>query len=486
MTKKIARERNLSHFVKDMSGVASVYQLMSLLKNEIKAFKTVENPLLAYAQSQNELHLLFYQGSKIIKKDVPGVWPQQAKIRLNNIQDSQFLANVFGRPFGKLLTIPLQLKRKSSNDQLLVSAILFFEHALVGDRLVEFTEFIGDRLQSISIVLDRLLLENDLNEAALLWEQTFDGLQDPIVIFDSEAQILRANKSFTENLQNVKSKDLFEKTLKVNNKIYEIRSYPIITGENQSPSNIINHYIDVTLAQRLKKQMIQNEKMAALGNMAGNIAHELNNPLTGIRSLAQVLIRKASPGTDIFADLHEVEMAAERCQVIIKNLLEFSSDKLENQKVLISINDIVQRTLPLLKTLIFQFELQLKLTEKNCFVLVEPHLMQQVVFNIIKNAAQAMGNSGVLTVKTEVYKKGGANEVQLIISDTGGGIDPSIRDQIFDFFFTTKSTGEGTGLGLSMSKNIVEKFAGNIIVNSELNIGSEFIITLPQAKAAVG
>lgn len=477
--KRISQTKALVRFVKELSTVAKVEVLMSLLKNEVKSFLKVKEPILAFARGQSEFILLYFQGSQLVEKVVSGVWPQQMLLRLNDVNDSQYLANIFGRPFGKLLSIPLKLKRKSNHDPLPVSAVLFFEHALSSEGVENFFEFIEERLQPMSIALDRLLLEQDLNEASRLWEKTFDGLQDPVAIFDSESQILRANKAFSENLAHIDTRSLFGETLLDKNKFFEIHSYPISLGSIGHPTNIINHYVDMTFAHALKKQMIQNEKMAAIGHMAGHIAHELNNPLTGVRSLAQILIGQTEPNTTLNKDLIEVESAAERCQVIIRNLIEFSSGDLQNQQVNILINEIVSRTLPLLKTLISHFQLVVDLTSEVAPVFVQPHLMQQVVFNIIKNAAQAMGDKGTLTIKT--YLQNG--RVHLSIHDSGGGIDPEVEAQIFDFFFTTKAHDQGTGLGLSMSKSIVDRFGGELKVVNQPGVGSEFIISLPLCES---
>jgi two-component system, NtrC family, sensor kinase len=389
------------------------------------------------------------------------------------------LADIFGRPFGKLLTIPLQLRRKTIQDPLQVSAVLFFEHALSSVEVDHFLTFFQERLLPLGIAFDRLLLEQDLTEASLLWERTFDGLQEPVVIFDSEGQILRANKSFTENLSDVPHADLHLESLRHDDHFYEVHSYPIISGEQAHPTSIINHYVDVTISHRLQKQMIQNEKMAAIGHLAGHIAHELNNPLTGVRSLAQILVEQVPDGSTLKQDLKEVETAAERCQEIIKNLLDFSSGGFESQQVKVSLAEIVQRTLPLLKTLISRFDTDIDLSAQPDTVFVQPQLLQQVVFNIVKNAAQAMGDVGVLRVLTSFDPA--RNEVSLSIADSGGGIPPEIQKQIFDFFFTTKSAGQGTGLGLSMSQSIVERFNGRIELKSEVGKGSEFTIVLPYA-----
>jgi two-component system NtrC family sensor kinase len=472
---KVTQMKTLVKFVKGISNVSNIKDLMSWLGQECKPFPRVKEPILAIAITNDQLRLFYFQGAQVIEKSLSGVWPQQMRIRTNDVKDSQYLANIFGRPFGKLLTIPLKLRRKSTQEILKVSAVLYFEHALSVEEISAFVQFIEERLEPVSIALDRLLLEQDLKETSLLWERTFDGFQDPVVIFDEDGQILRANKAFAENLNDVPVSKLHSDSLRHDDNSYEIHSYPISHRADMRPTNIINHYVDVTHAHRLQKQMIQNEKMAALGHLAGHIAHELNNPLTGIRSLSQILIQQTTAGTTVQNDLLEVEKATERCQVIIKNLLEFSSGEHSQQQVVVSLNDVVNRTLPLLNTLISRFRTEIQLTEKNCDVYIEPHLMQQVVFNIIKNATQAMNELGKLTIITDV--KDGM--VQLVVRDTGSGIPPEILNQIFDYFFTTKAQGQGTGLGLSMSKNIVDSFGGKIEVRSDAGQGTEFIITLP-------
>jgi two-component system NtrC family sensor kinase len=480
------RTRKLVEFVKALTRVESVDSLLERARLELKKFPRVKGPVLAFAKSQSELLLYFCQGPKVVEKVVAGVWPQKVKIRINNVDDSQYLANIFGRPFGRLLTIPLQMKRKSSADELKVSAILFFEHSLKKDEWPLFLSFIKDRLQPISIALDRILLEQDLSEAAALWESTFDGLQDPVVILDTSRQVLRANKSFLENFEGSNLETLQADSFRHNERIFEAHRYPIGLSTGGLPVHIICHYADVTQAHRLRQQMIQNEKMAAIGQMAGHIAHELNNPLTGIRSLSQVLIQHTPNGSTLQSDLKEVEYAAARCQTIIKNLIEFSRGDLEHKRVNVSMNEILSRTLPLLKTLVSRFELTLIRASENCVVHVEPQLMQQVIFNIIKNAAQAMGDSGLLTIQTKLVDVNGAPFVELSVTDTGDGISEENQKRIFDFFFTTKSQGQGTGLGLSLSQSIVEHFGGTIDVTSKLGEGSAFAIRLPAVNAGVG
>src|SRR5690606_7082248 len=181
--------------------------------------------------------------------------------RINAKEDSQYLANIFGRPFARLIAIPVKLSTQYRE----VGAALFFEHAFNQQRLQEFMQFIELRLQALSVALDRLFLEIDLKDASLLWERTFDGIKDPVAIYDFEGHLLRANRAFSEKFKGISPEALHESTVKFNGAIYENLSYPIALVKGEQPTNIVNHYVDVTLSHRLQQQMIQNEKMAAIG-----------------------------------------------------------------------------------------------------------------------------------------------------------------------------------------------------------------------------
>jgi len=209
--------------------------------------------------------------------------------------------------------------------------------------------------------------------------------------------------------------------------------------------------------------------------LAGNIAHELNNPLTGLKSLAQVLRSEIKAESQIAQDLFEIEKAAGRCQKIIRNLLDFVYER-SHQLSPVNLDELVERTLPFLKTALRMHRLQKDLRAPNFFVLAEPQLLQQVIFNLIHNACQAMQKPGSLTIRTELINQ---DQVRLWVEDTGPGIEPHFIERIFEPFFTTKKEGSGTGLGLSLSKEIIERFHGQIGVESVLNQGASFWFDLP-------
>ena len=143
----------------------------------------------------------------------------------------------------------------------------------------------------------------------------------------------------------------------------------------------------------------------------------------------------------------------------------------------ISLAEIVDRTMPLLKTTIRNHRCYLHLEDRETLVAADPQLMQQVVFNLVTNACQAMKDGGNLEIITHVIQDG--QQVELIISDSGPGIPETIREKIFEPFFTTKNESQGTGLGLSLSLEIIKKMGGHIRLETEMNKGSQFIVTLP-------
>jgi two-component system NtrC family sensor kinase len=518
--KQLAHVRELVRFIKDLSNLTSVDELMGLIRKELKAFHEVRPPVLGYVVAERRPMILFFQGKQIVEREARTMWSNRSRIRFNEREDRLYLANEFGRPFIKLLAVPLKRRAVASDHEAESPATLFFEHSLADDAVERFLAFISERLQPLSIALDRILLEYHLKYTALQWESTFDGIKDPIAIIDIDYEVVRANRHFSGG--STGRERTFEKNchrvlagaesicrgcpvaaaletglpqkgmIKRGSHIFEVSTYPIRLQGDAISTNVINHYVDVTDARELHGRMVQSEKMAAIGLLAGNIAHELNNPLTGIRSLAQVLLSELPEG-QLHDDIREVENAAGRSQKIIENLLDFSKGGTEEKQVRMSLNEIVRRTLPMLKTAMREHRSELHLSEEEGEVRVEPHLMQQVVFNLVNNACQAMKDAGTITIETSMTPERGtagvqganAGEVQdrrwceLHIIDTGVGIPPEIIESIFEPFFTTKEKGQGTGLGLSMSQSVIQKFGGEIAVKSVIGEGTHFTVRLP-------
>lgn len=503
-----AEMRRLIRFVKNLSGLVANEELIEVLKQETKHFHQVQDPVLVCSFPDGSCTLFFIQGGKIKIRSIQNFLVDDLKPRINEKSDSLYLANLCSRPFGPVLAIPIaSVKEGEESNDPRTKAMVFFENSLVGSELETFLKFISQRVQAVSIALDRIVLEQDLRKTSRLWEESFDCIEEPIAIMDVNFNVLRANRSFFRQEKAARCHlsfngsddkctgcplpEVLEKSQPVISQVrregrpFEVHAYPIRLMERESTPTVVNYYLDVTKSQELQSRVAQVEKMDAVGYLAGHIAHELNNPLAGIRATAQILLHDRKERDRLYYDLVEVEKAASRCQAIIFNLLEFSSDRSDRSDTsinLISLNDMIERTLPLLKTAMIPFFREINLTSESTNVRAEPQLLQQVIFNIVNNACQAMGDEGTLTILTHHTVIDGLDYIDLLVRDSGKGIPVDIQHSIFNPFFTTKEVGQGTGLGLSISQRVVEGFGGKIFLNkSNLEEGTEFVIRLPFA-----
>ena len=240
------------------------------------------------------------------------------------------------------------------------------------------------------------------------------------------------------------------------------------------------HCRDLTSYLQLKENFLQSEKMTAIGRLGQNIAHELNNPLTGLRAMSQILIRDKK-FEKFSEDFRAVESAAVRSQKIIESFLTFSRSK-KTEKQDCNVNTIVRETLPLLKTLSCRIEIKLSLKDSPPLIIHEnPSLLQQMIFNLMTNACHAVRHiQGWQKARIEVITSvRSAEMISLEIKDNGCGISKDHREKIFQPLWTTKNPEEGTGLGLSIVRRFVQNAGGDICVVSELNKGSSFTIFLP-------
>ncbi len=227
-------------------------------------------------------------------------------------------------------------------------------------------------------------------------------------------------------------------------------------------------------------QLLQAEKMASLGRLGAGIAHQINNPLSGIVLFSNILLEteEIAENPEWIADIQRIADDAERCRSIVKELLEFARQT--QQKVQpVHLNEALQHKVFLLeKQVLFQnIEVVEEFSPEEPVIHVDPQQLDHVFMNLIINAAQAMDGRGTLTLRTTCLTDDEVVEIQ--VCDTGQGIPEDIQSRIFEPFFTTKEVGVGTGLGLSMVYGIVERHGGSVQVDSEVGEGTTFTVRLP-------
>jgi two-component system NtrC family sensor kinase len=273
--------------------------------------------------------------------------------------------------------------------------------------------------------------------------------------------------------------ELGELSTSFNNMIVELkRSRDAIEGWTQTLEHRVQERTQEL--QRVQDQLIRAGKMAALGELAAGVAHEINNPLTGVLTFSSLMLKKADESHPWRKDLENVVQQTTRCRNIVKGLLDFARQRKPDKKEW-DIHLLIDNTLTLLAEQVrfqnIKIDKQFKAGIPMLFV--DGDQIQQVFMNILLNAADAMaGNGGNLSIKTDL--KDGSAEISF--TDTGCGISKEHLSKLFDPFFTTKETGKGTGLGLAISYGIVQSHGGDIEVESQVGKGSTFRIKLPIEK----
>ncbi|MFN0118775.1 MAG: two-component system sensor histidine kinase NtrB [Elusimicrobiota bacterium] len=238
---------------------------------------------------------------------------------------------------------------------------------------------------------------------------------------------------------------------------------------------------DITERKNLENKFIQSEKMSAVGQLAGGVAHEINNPLGVILGFAQSLKSRIALDNPLYIPVEHIEREAGRCKNLVQNLLTFSRTPIASQFESISINSAIEDAFFLIQaqSKFNTIELIKDLDNSLPTILANKNQIQQVVINLCNNAIDAMKENGTLSVKTFTSHFQNVESVAIQISDTGPGIPEDIKKNIFEPFFTTKEVGKGTGLGLSLVYEITQKHQGKIELSSELGKGATFTVYLP-------
>jgi PAS domain S-box-containing protein len=257
---------------------------------------------------------------------------------------------------------------------------------------------------------------------------------------------------------------------------------PLFDAENKLSGAIVS-VRDITVEKKLEQQIIQSERLAAMGQMIGGFAHELNNPLTSILGMSELLQEGEAPES-VRKQMVVLQQQARRAAEIVQNLMYFSRPPAPG-KTPIDLGELVQRTLHLHAYSLRKNNITVDFLKETSVPAVsgDAHQLMQVFLNLILNSEQAMRevrDRGTLRIRIENQEK----SVSVIFQDDGPGISPEILPNIFDPFYTTKRPGRGTGLGLSISKAILREHNGNVEATSGPGGGAVFTVTLPVATGS--
>ena len=362
-----------------------------------------------------------------------------------------------------------------------------------------------------AIALENARLFQVVSRSQKEWETTFDAMQDCVSVHDPSGKVIRANVALARRLKTIPQKVIGKYCSELYctagpdgprcGHIGSLQSEGLIVEEVELPEmggtfqvsigpwydknnrlvGSIHVAKDISNEKLLQQQLIQSEKLSAIGELISGIAHELNNPLTGVMGYSQLLQMRGDLDDRAKDSLVKINNLATRCQRIVQNLLSFAR-KQKPERTLTSVNEILGRTVELrsYELQVNNIELVLELDPQLPRTIADAHQLQQVFLNVITNAEQAMLETrgrGRLAIRTRNDIAGGRIVVE--VTDDGPGIPEQHLTKIFDPFFTTKEVGKGTGLGLSLAYGIIKEHAGNIYARSRLGEGSTFVIELP-------
>lgn len=246
--------------------------------------------------------------------------------------------------------------------------------------------------------------------------------------------------------------------------------------------------------RRLQEQIIQVQKMEAVGQLAGGVAHDFNNLLTPILGYSQMELQKCQEGTSLYSHISEIYEAAERAAGLVHQLLAFSRKQVIEPKV-INVNEMILRLEKMLRRLIGEhMELETSLAPDLGLIKADPTQIDQLIINLVVNARDAVPDGGKIVVSTinanddtvkERTASAGQRWLCISVSDNGTGMSEEVKARIFEPFFTTKEVGQGTGLGLATCYGIITQNGGYIEVESELGRGTTFHMYLPRVDDAI-
>jgi len=364
-------------------------------------------------------------------------------------------------------------------------------HALVEERNAE--------LERLNRDLDGKLAARSaaLVRAAQEWRACFDAMGDPLAIMRAGGcEVVRANAAFARaagvavnRLAGLRCTDHVygalpcpsrclmpaagaEREATFGERTWLIRSFPF-----EAEEALVVVFKDVTDEREVSRRLSHAEKMSAVGQLAGGVAHEINNPLGGILAFTQLMSREDRSADDA-ENLRLIQDAAMRAKKIVESLLRFSRRPQSEEKGPVDLARVADDALLLARPQLKTGDVEVVRAFQPATAIGSANQLQQIALNLLVNAVQAVAGAGRITV---TVGPGAPGRVRLAVADTGPGVRPEIAKRIFEPFFTTKPEGQGTGLGLSICYQIAEDHGGSIKLEAPAGRGACFVLELPAA-----
>jgi len=365
-----------------------------------------------------------------------------------------------------------------------------------------------------SVVLANGRLFQMVQRSTEEWETAFNALTEGIAVVGPSGTVLRANSSLAR-MADATEEDLVGRDFaqaifgpddgvvrmlhaarsgerpaplvarsERSQRVFRLTAAPL--GDLAGRGSVVALVEDVTEQRAMEAQLIHSDKMATIGHLVSGVAHELNNPLTSIAGLTELLLERGPLPDFPREHLRVIQDQAERAGRIVRNLLTFAR-KGTPDKAIVDLNDVIART-----SLLIAYEMKLRNIDLQSRVAPEPltvvgdrYELQQVLLNLVTNAVQAVANlppSRPRVIIIETLRQG--EQAVLRVDDSGDGVAPDLVPYLFTPFFTTKDPGQGTGLGLSLSYGIVESHGGRLAYEQAPDGGARFTLALPCVEAA--